>query len=287
LLARQSFLRGNKRLQVNEQIFVLGPSLVLDRKATSRGVDVLSLVAERQLYVTSGIGLVDEALELAAALNDAAPGPAAAGGWASIEALLYGRNDPKDIGGVVAADRAALLAACAWPRAELTSLSYRHLPVPGDSLAVRLAAVTENRERARIVATALQSGTQLQYEERSNLHSKLARAGHQASETRMTRLLASPGPTLRDVRRHMVSPMRRLYRCRNIVLHGGAPRSPVVEAGVRVSAPIVGAALDRIYHAAMVENIEPLSLAARAQLSLDMVGSHGSRQVVDLLDELT
>jgi hypothetical protein len=78
--------------------------------------------------------------------------------------------------------------------------------------------------------------------------------------------------------------MRRLYRARNIVLHGGALQGVAVESALRAAAPLVGAGLDRIAHATLVEELAPLDLAARAAVGLRLVGGETGLSVVDLLE---
>jgi hypothetical protein len=63
---------------------------------------------------------VDDALELAAQINQGALGPAVAGGWAAVESLLFNPDDPAEeerSGKAVAADRLAAIITCSWPNA--------------------------------------------------------------------------------------------------------------------------------------------------------------------------
>jgi hypothetical protein len=78
--------------------------------------------------------------------------------------------------------------------------------------------------------------------------------------------------------------MRRLYRTRNIVLHGGSTQGAALKAALRVAAPLVGAGLDRITHAMLIEGLAPLDLAARAEVGLKLVGGETGLSVVDLLE---
>lgn len=87
---------------------------------------------EDHLYRVDGHrGVIDDALELAAPINEGPLGPAIAGAWTAIESLLSDPNDPQDegrSGKAVAADRLGAIIACSWPRAELSALSHRHRP---------------------------------------------------------------------------------------------------------------------------------------------------------------
>ncbi|MFD3822073.1 hypothetical protein [Streptomyces sp. NPDC058625] len=57
-----------------------------------------------------------------------------------------------------------------------------------------------------------------------------------------------------------------------------------LEASLRTAAPLVGAGLDRIIHADCTEGLDPLDLAARADISLTLVNGETGLSVVDLLE---
>src|SRR5690606_36455774 len=102
---------------------------------------VEALERENQLYNSKPSGSIDAALELLSHLQSSSPGAAVAGGWAAIEALL---SEPDDR--AAAAERLAMLAACSYPRAELTKLSYV-LERTDASFASKVHGVVENRQR--------------------------------------------------------------------------------------------------------------------------------------------
>ncbi|GIH68022.1 hypothetical protein [Sphaerimonospora thailandensis] len=253
----------------------------------ARGAQVLSLAAERQLYAIGQElqrfgeqtrSTVDEALEIASALNQGPLAPAIAGGWTALESLLTEARDPDEREKVVAATRAAALVACSWPRAELTALSYRIRQVPGGSLTEKLAACGSNRERSTLIATELehQGGLPLIRSWRT--------ANDVASVFRMRELLSDRRRVLERVRGYLEISLRRLYRCRNIVLHGGSTGGVALPATLRVTAPLVGAALDRIAHAHLVAGVPPLALASRAETALRMVDDDLGPGLCDLID---
>jgi hypothetical protein len=246
-------------------------------KKEARSAFVLSLEAEGKVYDVDSPTAVDDALELAAPLNYGPPGPAVSGGWAAIEALLTTPSDADDARegrGAVAADRMAALVTASWPRGELTTLSHRHAPSTPDRLSTELARESVNSERARLVADALKSGRSLALDNPSD----------RASESRMHALVGAPKPTLADVNHHMRTALRRLYRQRNILMHGGTTGSIALPTALRTAAPLIGAGLDRVTHAALVEGVDALQLAARAQLNIDLLGGDDARHVVDLLE---
>jgi hypothetical protein len=246
-------------------------------KKEPRSAYVLSLESEGKVYDVNSPTGVDDALELAAPLNYGPPGPAVSGGWAAIEALLTTPSDADDARegrGAVAADRMAILVTASWPRGELTTLSYRHAPVTQDLLSAQLDQVSVNSERARLVAGALESGRTL----------ILKRPSDRAAESRMKVLVGAPNHTLEDVNHHMRTAFRRLYRQRNILMHGGTTGSIALPTALRTAAPLIGAGLDRLTHAVLTEGVGALQLAARAQLNIDLLGGADARHLVDLLE---
>ena len=278
MVARTTYARSlGGRLEPLGSVWVGDQDLRVQLRPPQRGAYVLSLVIEKRLYAAEEQTALDDALELAAPLNEGSPGPAISGGWAAIEALLVAPRDAEDGKGgrgAVAADRLAALVAASWPRAELTTLSYRHRPTEPDRLASELRTETENRRRARLVADALESGRRL----------ALRDAGDLAAVSRMAATLDAPRSTLRVVSGHVAATIRRLYRQRNIVLHGGTTGAIARDVTLRTAAPLVGAGLDRIVHAQLADGVKPLEVAERALLGLALVGGDDGAHVVDLLE---
>jgi hypothetical protein len=96
-------------------------------------------------------------------------------------------------------------------------------------------------------------------------------------------LLADPHAQLKDVSTVLTGVFRRLYRQRNIVVHGGSTEAIALDAALRTSAPLVGAALDRLVHAQLIDEETPLTLAARAENSLALVGDPLGPHITRLL----
>lgn len=285
LEARRAYARGSAyarhgrghRLQPVGQVWIKGQPDPLPLTSPNRGVSVLSLVSEQTMYAVNQNDRLDEALELAAPLNDGSASTAAAGGWAAVESLLYHPGDQQDIseGRAVVADRLAAIVACSWPRAELTTLSYRHRPQAPDVLSQQLEACNTNAERSRVVADALAGGPggQLVLDSPHEL----------AAAKRMKTLLNDPRGQLNDVSRVLSGVFRRLYRQRNIVVHGGSTEAVALDAALRTSAPLIGAALDRLVHAQLIDQETPLTLAARAENSLALIGDPLGPHITRLL----
>ncbi|MDQ0305460.1 hypothetical protein J2S46_000016 [Kitasatospora herbaricolor] len=286
MTARSQFLRANRGGIVPlPHIWVAGQSSPVPLKPPARGADVLSLVHEGHLYkVDNSSSRIDDALELAAAINQGSLAPAVAGGWAAVESLLVHADDSNGggerSGKAVAADRMAAIIACSWPRAELTTLAHRHKPDQPDELSRAIKACTTNRERARLVAEAIRVGGTAAL----SLSKGATRYTDQTAAQRMTTLIADPHQQLTEVNKAFRIAMRRLYRTRNIILHGGATSGVALEASLRIAAPLLGAGLDRIVHAAYTEGLDPLDLAARAEVALQLVNGETGLTTVDLLE---
>lgn len=233
----------------------------------SRGVNVRALVRENLVYASDRPETeLDAAFELLAPLQSSSPIAGIAAGWAAIEALL---SEPSDRGG--AADRLATLVACSWPRAELTKLSYA---VSKDAtLTARLAGTTDNRTRAKVLAEAIVNNENLVLDTWSD----------KAACLRMRHLLSNPASVLADVQQYASSSFRRLYRQRNLILHGGKTNAVALRACLRTAAPLVGAGMDRLAHALYVARLSPLATAAQARISLITIAAKGPISCIDLL----
>jgi hypothetical protein len=225
---------------------------------------VLSLESNKTMYLVNQSDRLDEALELAAPLNAGPAASAAAGAWAAIEALLYHPGDQADVeeGRAVAADRLAAVVTCSWPRAELTTLSYRHKPPTSDAISDALRTCQSNMERSEVIARALAAGTPLVLKSPADV----------AAAERMKAVLGAPYPQLCDVRCIIQGVLRRLYRQRNIVVHGGNTAAIALDSALRTAAPLIGAGIDRLVHAQLINQVDPLDLAARAENSLALAG---------------
>lgn len=277
MVARSAYARSSgRRLEPLGRVWVGDSSVSVPLRPPHRGAFLLALEAEHRLYDVQGTTALDEALELASPLNFGAPGPAVSGSWAAIESLLVSPRDAQDAKegrGAVAADRLAALVAASWPRAELTVLSHRHQPASADRLARELKGVEVNKTRARLVHQALERGDSL----------VLKKPSDTAAASRMMGVISEPQETLGVVRGHVSAAIRRLYRQRNIMVHGGATESLARDVTLRTAAPLAAAGLDRIVHANLADGEAPLAIAERAIVRLGMVGRDGGPHIVDLL----
>jgi hypothetical protein len=246
-------------LQTTRHLHVSGLSRPF-RPLRSRRVEVHTLYREEKVFAGVELGIVDSAIALLSHLDTGTPAAAVAGGWAAVESLLKG---PGDDGAHLVAPRLAALVACSFPRAELTKLAWQRVKKAPDAVADEIRLLPTNKARAEHVAHMLRRGETL----------GLQSPGDQAAEVRMIKLLANPQESIRRVRMLAGDPLRRLYRHRNLVLHAARTDAVALRSTLRVSAPLMGAAMDRIAHAWFTETVEPLRLAAVADLHIGRLGT--------------
>jgi hypothetical protein len=256
--------------EVYPEIYLAGGGVAAQTRPR-RHVKVHALTRADRVYDLTQVGPIDSALELLAHLDTAAPPVAVAAGWSAIESLLVGAGDKAN---VVAADRLAALVACSWPRAELTDIAWAKARQRDEPLCDELLRLSTNRAKARRITDELRPGARL----------AVNRASDVAAARRISKLLADARPVLIDVRAHATECFRRLYRVRNIILHGGEVRPVALDATLRTAPPLVGAGMDRVTHAYLVTNRLPLEIAARAELEIARAGSAGAPALTDLLE---
>ncbi|MFC8337569.1 integrase [Streptomyces rubiginosohelvolus] len=285
--ARSKFARFTGAVTPCAHVWVKNIKSSQPLTSASRGAHVLSLASEKQIYaVGSGVNraggdreeFIDDALELAATLNTGGLAPALSGAWAALESLLTEPRDPTEPGKVIAATRAAQLVACSWSRAELTAIAHQVRERQGDTIASDLKAMKTNRERAEHVAKLIESNAAIPLKKGWRLRSDVA------AIERMQELLTNPSGVLNRVHFYLESSLRGLYRARNVVVHGGSTGGIALAGTLRVAAPLVGAALDRITHAYLVSNTPVLELATRAEFNLAHAGDELGPHVCNLLE---
>lgn len=249
-------------------IWVRGDTKPAPLKEESRGVAVKELFREDRVFSPDASQSVDAALELLAHLEGSSPPAAIAGGWGAIEGLLA---DPSDRAS--AADNLATLVTCSFPRAELTALSYSAEAAHPEACQAVTAEQT-NRERCRVLAQLIiDRGLP-----------RMPTATDQAAVERLRKLLSNPGSELRTIRESIGESFHRLYRQRNLILHGGRLDSVALTANLRTVAKLAGAGMDRITHGHYVQNLKPMELVAKANLALALASRDSPLDCVDLLE---
>lgn len=249
-------------------LWVKGSAAPVPMKGDSRGVGVRELFREDRVFSSDASQSVDAALELLAHLEGSSPPAAVAGGWGAIEGLLA---DPSDR--ATAADNLATLVTCSFPRAELTALSYRAQRAHPEHCQA-IVGVQTNRERCRVLASMIIDGSL----------PEMPGVADQAAVARLKKLLANPGPELQTIREAIGESFHRLYRQRNLILHGARLDSVALTASLRTVAKLAGAGMDRITHGHYVQNLRPMELVAKANLALALVSRELPLGCVDLLE---
>lgn len=236
---------------------------------STRGVRVKVLLRENLIFKPSDSG-VDAAIELLAHLESSSPAAAIAGGWAAIEALLSDSGDKS-----TAAENLAWLVAASFPRAELTALSYKAARGSRRFKSL-LGGITENRMRAATVADCIAAGDDLD----------LLDPTDQAGLQRIRKILQAPANSLLDIQGHVAAAFHRLYRQRNLVLHGGHTNGVALRGSLRTAAKLVGAGMDRIAHGWYVKNrVRPLELVALAKTGISLLPANTPRACVEILGD--
>jgi hypothetical protein len=267
-------LPGDRVFTPQREAWIAGKDRPFGFSSPRRQVDIHSLSRQEALFTVDMPNIeqqMSSAFELLAALETSTPGTAVASGWAAVETLLS-RSSAVNVS---AADDLALLVACSFPRAELTTLSFRYSQAHQDGITEQLEATASNRDRAAVFSDAIQAG-QLQ---------DLPGSSDAAALARMSELLEAPNQTLDRIRGYASEAFRRLYRQRNLVLHAGTIESVALRPVLRTVPPLVGAGIDRIVHAALDSPSQSAaSLVARASAEIVLVGTPSGVHVIDLLD---
>lgn len=270
-LAARFAVGTGTRLVPLQSVWIMNEKQELPLRFARRGVEVGALDRNNKLFDRSSTNIVDAAIALIAPLDDGPPGPASAGAWSAVESLLSAVDDSEN---VASGDRLAALITCSFSRAELTRLAHAHCETSTDSLATSIKNASTNRDRAQLIEAAIKSGATISQKQASD----------KAALTRVSEVLNEPRKRLLDIEAHIRSAIRRFYRQRNLVLHGGNLESVALRASLRTVAPLIGAGIDRIAHAAFVHGTDPMTLAAKARLQLDLLGTPQARELSSLLE---
>lgn len=110
------------------------------------------------------------------------------------------------------------------------------------------------------------------------------RAADTAAVMRMRKLLARPSIELRAMKAAVSEAFHRLYRQRNLILHGGKLDGVALNASLRTVSKLAGAGMDRITHAQYVNGVRPLELVAKSELSMSLITEDTALTCVDLLE---
>ena len=260
-------------LRFHDAIHVAGHAKPITARRARRA-EVGTLERQQRLLDLDASDTIDQALELLSYLNTAPAPVAAAAGWAAVESLLSG---PGDEDKVVTAERLANLVACSWPRAELTTIAWARIGQAADApdaIADELRGLATNRQRAERILEAIANDEPLQ----------LSKPAERLALRRMQKLVKDPRHELLAVRDQAADALRRLYRQRNLVVHSGLTAGFGLASALRTAAPLVGAGLDRVTHAALTIESSPLEIAARAQVEIERAGPRDAPPLTRMLE---
>ena len=273
MIRDRAFLGARRSIESFGYFWLGGRSEQFPIEPPTRGVEVASIGRQDQIYdIADGRPSIERAIALLAELDHGPASAAVTSGWAAMESLSMGPAE--DGNRVETAIHIASLITASFARAELTTLAYSYCDSNKDALATDIRKAATNRERTermlkRLTVAPLPS---------------FGRLEDAAGAKRMVQFVADPTNTIKRINQYIECALKRLYRLRNLVAHGGRTDSIVLEAGVRAAAPLIGAAFDRIHHASTSTNLSPVELIARAQLKISLLDSTQPMQLVNLLE---
>jgi len=255
-LAVRFAVGGRRQLEFAADMWAAGRPDPLPTAGSPRRVEVHAFERLERLFNADVPPMLAGALALLAPLDRGAPPAAVTGAWSAIESMLVGASDGLNS---VATSRFALVVAASQLRAELTVLAWAHARNSGDDLAVDITAATTNGDKARLAQRALAG--------RWNF--AVQRDSDRWALDRLRPLLADPRKGVLSLQTVLHRVFRRLYRQRNLIAHGGHTQSASLDATLRLTAPLVGAGVDRLAHALLNDGSPPLALAAAARVRLE------------------
>lgn len=273
-LAVRFAVGGRRQLKFGPDMWVSGRPTPFPVEGSPRRVEVHAFERLEKLFTSDVPQQLSSALALIEPLDRGAAPAAITGAWAALEALMLG---PADGGKGAAAGRFALVVAASYVRAELTVLAWAHARGATDPLAATINSAPDNRSKALAVEEAIATGVAVTAQRASD-------------EWALGRVKAVQSDLPRGVKAVQSAVQRclsRLYRQRNLVVHGGMTRAVGSDAALRLAAPLIGAGLDRVAHAMLTGGVSPLELAARARVRLETLRpptAAGGSGVIDLLE---
>jgi len=138
----------------------------------------------------------------------------------------------------------------------------------------KLETAPTNRDRSKVMAQLILAGEPM----------SLRSAPERAAVERVSKLLRDPHGELVTIKDTIAEAFHRLYRQRNLILHGGRLDSVALKPSLRTVSKLAGAGLDRITHGHYVQSVLPLELVARAELAIALINKATALTAVDLLE---
>ncbi|SIN17553.1 Uncharacterised protein [Mycobacteroides abscessus subsp. abscessus] len=241
--------------------------------ATNRVINLAAFDRLGRLQDLTTADYLVNTLALVEPLQTAAPHIAVMSGWSAIESLLVG---PADCDDIVAAKRFSLIIAASLMRAEFTRLAKTYAAENDDPDARALNQCETNIERAKLF--------QILAFNRPDLI--LASSTDNLALQRVRPALQNPRQEVNNVTDILSREFTRLYRKRNMVVHGGQIRGANLHSISETLTPLIGAGIDRIVHAQLQFGIPPIELSAMAEARVDYLSPTTSDSGGGLLDLL-
>lgn len=241
--------------------------------AINRLVKVKSFEKLGRLYELDQPEYLSNVLELAQPLHSGAPHLAIVSGWSVIESMLVGPSDEYD---VVGAGRLALIVAASMLRAELTRLAIKYSELHKDDLAARMRACTENIERAKLLQM------RLVVEPLPDMGSFV----ENLAVSRVRNAISDPQSEINKISSIMSRELTRLYRKRNMTVHGGQIGGVNLNSVSELLSPLIGAGIDRIVSVGLRFDVPPIELSAIVEARIPYLIPATSEDPGNLLDIL-
>jgi hypothetical protein len=241
--------------------------------ATNRMINLASFDRLGRLQDLTTADYLINTLALVEPLQTAAPHIAVMSGWSAIESLLVGPADRDDI---VAAQRFSLIIAASLMRAEFTWLAKTYIAENDNADARALGECETNIERAKLF--------QMLAFNRPDL--TLTNATDNLALQRVRPALQNPRQEVTNIAEILTREFTRLYRKRNMVVHGGQIRGANLHSISETLTPLIGAGIDRIVHAQLQFGVPPIELSAMAEARVEYLRPPESGSGGGLLDLL-
>jgi hypothetical protein len=272
-------LKTKFRLGSRNSIGILPTMWSMERRsgfptlATNRMINLASFDRLGRLQDLTTADYLANTLALVEPLQTAAPHIAVMSGWSAIESLLVGPADPEDI---VAARRFSLIIAASLMRAEFTWLAKTYTSENDDADSQALDGCQTNIERAKLF--------QMLAFTRADL--TLTNATDSLALQRVRPALQNPRQEITNIAEILTREFTRLYRKRNMVVHGGQIHGANLHSISETLTPLIGAGIDRIVHAELQFGVPPIELSAIAEARVDYLSPTASDSGGGLLDLL-
>ncbi|RYD13988.1 MAG: integrase [Lysobacteraceae bacterium] len=223
------------------------PTQATNRIVSMRSFERLDRIQELAMldYITNTLALVQP-------LRTSAPHIAVMSGWSAIESLMVGPSDDQD---VVAAKRFSLIVAASMVRAELSWLSRSYAKAHDDAAALEMRGCDANIARARL----------FQMHACANPQIDLGIEVDNLALMRIRPVLANPRQEVEKITDILTREFTRLYRKRNMIVHGGQIHESNLHSISEVLAPLIGAGIDRVINVGLKTGVRPIELSAIAE----------------------